>query len=537
MASARTLRFRLGAFVLIALLLLGGLILMFGSFPTLFRRTTTYTVRFAEAPGVSPGTPVRRSGVRIGEVSAVRLDDETGLVYVTVNIDAGHTIRHDEAPTLNTSLLGTDATIDFVPKTVPPGQVADRSPWPPGSEIPGERPVSVNALLRRGSELVPDTEETLRDIRNTMKTFEKLQPEAQRTLEQYRLLGQELRATLPELRKTNAEVQQKLSPAAEESLKEIRDLARDIRTAMPEFRKTNAEVQRFAKEAADAMPELRKTNQEIGGLARDVRDSVPELRKTNAEVQGLARDIRAEIPGVRRNLDDIGDAARQARRTTERVDNLIRENEKNVTRTFDNLNRTLEDADQATKRVNDLLNDENRKNVATTLKNVARGTDRLDAIAASLDDVLNQGRTTVRELNTTLKDADELIRELRGVTGPWRERGPSILRNLDETLSKGNATLTDVQALVRAIGDSDGTLTRLLKDPSLYNNLDCAAAQIARQMKQLDYILKNVDTFTDKIARHPELLGVRGAVSGSNGLKDPEPPPHFPPPVIVAPQH
>ena len=45
MASARTLRFRLGAFVLIALLLLGGLVLAFGSFPALFRRgsTTGYT--------------------------------------------------------------------------------------------------------------------------------------------------------------------------------------------------------------------------------------------------------------------------------------------------------------------------------------------------------------------------------------------------------------------------------------------------------------------------------------------------------------
>src|SRR5947208_15253281 len=130
-ASARALRFRLGAFILVSLLVLAGMILLFGGRPTFFRRSTTYVIRFADAPGVSPGTPVRRSGVRIGEVREVHLDDETGIVRVVIGIDPGHTIRRNEVPTLVTTLLGGDATIDFIPKDPPPGQVADRGPWPP----------------------------------------------------------------------------------------------------------------------------------------------------------------------------------------------------------------------------------------------------------------------------------------------------------------------------------------------------------------------------------------------------------------------
>ena len=182
-----------------------------------------------------------------------------------------------------------------------------------------------------------------------------------------------------------------------------------------------------------------------------------------------------------------------------------------------------------------MLNDENRKNVAATLKNVRNGTDRLDSIAASLDDVLNEGRKTVRQLNSTLKEAEDLMKDLRGTTAPLRERGPAILRNLDETLTRSNAALTDLQALIRAVGDSDGTLTRLLKDPSLYNNLDCTAAQLARDMQRVERILKDVETFADKIARHPEALGVGGAVRPGSGLKDKDPPPQYPPPVIVPP--
>jgi len=58
------------------LMLLAVLVVMFGSLPTLFKRSDIYTIRFVDAPGVGQGTPVRRSGVRIGEVKNFQLDDE-----------------------------------------------------------------------------------------------------------------------------------------------------------------------------------------------------------------------------------------------------------------------------------------------------------------------------------------------------------------------------------------------------------------------------------------------------------------------------
>src|SRR5438309_1546708 len=116
--SERGVRFRLGIFVLLSLVLLGTLIVMFGSLGSvrLFRRTSTYYVTFSEAPGVSVGTPVRRSGVRIGDVTDVQLDDETGDVKVTLGIDRRFTIRKNEKPTLSTSVIGGDSVIDFIPK-------------------------------------------------------------------------------------------------------------------------------------------------------------------------------------------------------------------------------------------------------------------------------------------------------------------------------------------------------------------------------------------------------------------------------------
>ena len=53
----QAIRFRIGVFMLMALILLGVLILMFGGLPSYFKMTSSYTIVFNNAPGVGPGTP------------------------------------------------------------------------------------------------------------------------------------------------------------------------------------------------------------------------------------------------------------------------------------------------------------------------------------------------------------------------------------------------------------------------------------------------------------------------------------------------
>ena len=110
------LRFRIGVFVLAAMILLAVLIILFSGLPTIFVQHRQYTIVFDDAPGVVPGTPVRRSGVRIGEVKSVELDDETGKVRVTIVVEKRYTLRKNERPTLTTGLLGSDISIDFIPE-------------------------------------------------------------------------------------------------------------------------------------------------------------------------------------------------------------------------------------------------------------------------------------------------------------------------------------------------------------------------------------------------------------------------------------
>src|SRR5262245_16816092 len=91
-------RFRLGVFVIGASILLAIMAVFFGGTPRLFQSRNRYTIVFEDAPGVIKGTPVRRSGVRIGEVEEVNLDDARGIVRVTIAIDKKYTVRDNEEP-------------------------------------------------------------------------------------------------------------------------------------------------------------------------------------------------------------------------------------------------------------------------------------------------------------------------------------------------------------------------------------------------------------------------------------------------------
>src|SRR5262245_27260803 len=141
--AERNARLRLGIFVAAALFVLSILVVLFGGTPTLFSSRARYIVLFPEAPGIAQGIPVRKSGVRIGEVTRLDLDESSSQVRVTVEVDPKFGPRTGEDAVLTRGLLSGDTAIDFVPKTAADGtQVPRGEPLPRGAEIIGVPPVT-----------------------------------------------------------------------------------------------------------------------------------------------------------------------------------------------------------------------------------------------------------------------------------------------------------------------------------------------------------------------------------------------------------
>ncbi len=218
----------------------------------------------------------------------------------------------------------------------------------------------------------------------------------------------------------------------------------------------------------------------------------PEMRRTNEEIQVTAR-----------NWSRLG----------ERLDVLLQTNQ-------DKLIKTLENLNDAVVRVANVFNDDNQRNLASTLKNVADGSKNLESMSRNTDELIKERRKTVQRINDSVTHADEVFSNLQQATKPMAERSGVIMKNLDESTDKLNKTLTDVRELLRAVDQGDGSLRRFLLDPSLYTNINDAACMLARTMPRVDRILRDFEVFADKVARHPESLGVGGAISPSSGLKE-----------------
>lgn len=444
--TERQQRVRLGLFVLLTLGLLATLVIIFGGAPSWFRKSNEYIMVFSDAPGLAPGTPVRKSGVKVGEVVSVDLDDISGQVNVLVRLDPKFTPRTSDEPTVTRGLLVGDTAIDFIPKV--PEAAGERIS--PGSVIHGVSPFNAKVLLDQATGTIPEAQKTLEQVRRSLEALEKISPQIETTLKEVGTLAKAGREFIPDIKRTN-------------------DSLRDL----------------LGSDDANAFKNL-----------------MPELKKTNDEIRFLAKTASFWV---------------------EEAGTMLKRNEPKIVKAIDVLTATTE-------KVGEVLNPENQKQINEILKNVNQASARFDRLAMNAEDLMKEGKTTLKTLSSTMAQVEQAVMEVRQVTRPFSERVPKILENVESGTDQFSKAMQDARELVKAIGRSEGAFQKFISDPALYNSLNDTTMAIGKLMPQLQRILKDVEVFADKIARHPEALGIGGAIRPSAGLKE-APSPSLGPPI------
>ena len=164
--NERVMQFRLGMFVIVAGLVLTMLIVWFGESPALFRAVHYVTVHYAEAPGVSEGIPVRKSGIRVGEVVAIRFDDrpkQPDGVLVTMALESKYRIRAGSVPRISRALIG-DVSIDLLPGT-------GEGPMATGA-VPDQAPVIEGTVAPDPSEALAAATEAFQNVKGTLSSID-----------------------------------------------------------------------------------------------------------------------------------------------------------------------------------------------------------------------------------------------------------------------------------------------------------------------------------------------------------------------------
>jgi len=383
--------------VLATMFIAGILVLLFGDARGLVRGSYTIHIHFTDAPGVTDGTPVRKSGILIGRVTKVEFAKQGG-VMVEAKIDGNVKLYRNEVPQVSGSLLGGDVVIQFVRRA--------NGPPPPATPPPGQ----TSSSTRDGTTLT-------------------------------------------------AQVQDE--PAAAAAARAVAPEAQEVQPG--EFIEGTVAPNAF---------------QVISNLENELGTAVGALSSAGTEVGKVAANINKLIEG----------------------------NDDQINRIVDKTETTLDSFQRALGDVEDVIGDEEvRNNIKSMLRD--------------MPELMSDTRSAINTIRTTVESVDRNMRNLEGFTGPLGERGEGLVERIDRTMARMDEMLGEFSDFGKKLNSGEGSLGKLIRSPELYQHLNAAACNIEKLTRELQPILSDVRVFSDKISRHPELLGVRGAIQNSPGIK------------------
>jgi phospholipid/cholesterol/gamma-HCH transport system substrate-binding protein len=348
----RVLRLRVGVVVLAAAMITAFLIARFGDLPLMGTGTYTIYVRFPNAPGVTPGTPVRRSGVQIGRVSAIVLEKPRG-VRVELEIDSQNQVEDVDTVWITSASVLGDSVIEFVAPDPPPatarriedgtlivnGRVAS-NPLETITKI--EVPLQ-NALVsveRAGNSFQRAAENFNSAIGNNQDQLPRVAQKAERALDQFGVamtninqifddpqMRADLRKSLQELPQTLNEVRTTLGKANEafDGFKNVSDRAsRNLQNLENFTRPLGERGQQLVDNLDGSLANINELLEQLvaftealnsrqGTLGRILNDDQLYLRleRTLANVEEVSAQIKPIISDVRVFTDKIARDPRQ----------------------------------------------------------------------------------------------------------------------------------------------------------------------------------------------------------------------------------
>jgi phospholipid/cholesterol/gamma-HCH transport system substrate-binding protein len=149
-----------------------------------------------------------------------------------------------------------------------------------------------------------------------------------------------------------------------------------------------------------------------------------------------------------------------------------------------------------------------------TLKGVEEFSIQLESISKEFDGI---GET----VRSAMENADKAIANIAEISEPISQRSDEIADNLVRSLGNIDALAADLQIFARRLNNSRGTIARLVDDPTLYGkiaetleSIRNVSGNVEGLSRRLQPILDDIRVATDKLARDPGQIGVRGALSG-----------------------
>jgi len=234
----------------------------------------------------------------------------------------------------------------------------------------------------------------------------------------------------------------------------------------------------------------------VASGARFVGQTAPEPIQMVTQMQS---DLKGVITTVARTSDELGEVAK-------RINEILKANQPQIGEALTKANSTMDSIRKAMDAANRILGD---PELAESLKHA------LGDVPA----LVQETRKAVGQAGHTFQVMDKSLEQLDGFTAMLREEGKPMFQRMDHVVENLDTLTGQLAEFGGNLNSDRGTVGRLVRSPELYERLDKTLYDVNNLIRDARPIVDNARVFSDKIARHPETLGVRGVLERNPGIK------------------
>jgi phospholipid/cholesterol/gamma-HCH transport system substrate-binding protein len=238
--------------------------------------------------------------------------------------------------------------------------------------------------------------------------------------------------------------------------------------------------------------------------ARPIEDRTEII---NGRVAANPLEVLTEVgPSLEASLVSVRDAGAEVATAARNLNNVIANNQDQLPRVAQKAERALDQFGTAMTNLNGIFDDpQMRADLRRTLQDFPRFMEEARS-------TLGRANEAFDSMKSASSRADRNLANLENFTKPLGERGPQLVDNLDGSLANINQLLERLVTFSDNLNNRQGTLGRILHDDALYLRLERTLTNAEDITARLKPIMDDVRVFSDKIARDPRQLGLKGAL-------------------------
>ncbi len=230
-------------------------------------------------------------------------------------------------------------------------------------------------------------------------------------------------------------------------------------------------------------------------------------------IGGLENDIRTTLATVQQAGQSIDSAGKSVDQLANQIQSIVGSDEGDLKKLTLRAGRAMEEFELALRDVRSVFGSpELQKAMRDSVQQFPQVLGNAQITLQSVQKAMEKFEEVGEEAKGVVSEAKKTATNIAALTEPLAENGDELVAKLLNSIDNFDRTIVQIGDFGERLNNGDGTLRRLMEDDELYWQVKRVMDNIEGASVKIRPILDDVRVLSDKLARDPGQLGVRGAL-------------------------